>query len=67
MPHTVLFPGVDACSRSFAAIGQELAFIGLDLDANALHDVLDSAALTDDELTAGPAPWARYPDPFPAH
>lgn len=56
----------DEPMESFA-IGQELAFIGLDLDANALHDVLDSAALTDDELTAGPAAWARYPDPFPAH
>lgn len=48
------------------ALGQDLAFIGLDLDTAALTEALDAAALTDDELSAGPAEWQRYPDPFPA-
>ncbi|MGO1507655.1 MAG: GTP-binding protein [Microbacterium sp.] len=48
------------------AVGQDLAFIGLDLDRAALAAALDQAALTDEELTAGPAAWARYADPFPA-
>lgn len=48
-------------------MGQDLAFIGLDLDEEALTSALDAAALTDAELTAGPAVWAGFPDPFPAN
>ena len=48
------------------AVGQELAFIGVDLDVGALTAALDATALTDDELTAGAGVWASYPDPFPA-
>lgn len=48
------------------AIGQDLAFIGIDLDLPALGRALDLAALTDAELTEGPQHWRTYPDPFPA-
>ncbi|MFT4220581.1 MAG: GTP-binding protein [Microbacterium sp.] len=48
------------------ALGQDLAFIGLGLDHTGLTAALDDAALTDAELTAGPARWARFADPFPA-
>lgn len=47
------------------SLGQDLAFTGLDIDALALYDALDAAALTDDELAAGPDAWARMPDPLP--
>lgn len=47
------------------SIGQDLAFTGLDIDTLALYDALDAAALTDDELAAGPDAWARLPDPLP--
>lgn len=48
------------------ALGQDLAFIGLDLDADRLRDALDATLLTDEELFAGPGAWSEYPDPFPA-
>ncbi|MGB4778100.1 GTP-binding protein [Microbacterium sp.] len=54
-----------ADDEELLAIGQDLAFIGLDLDHDAIVRVLDAAALTDDELAAGPAAWARFTDPFP--
>lgn len=47
------------------AIGQDLALIGVGLDAAGIAADLDRAALTDDELGEGPAAWARYPDPLP--
>ncbi|WP_230007589.1 GTP-binding protein [Microbacterium sp. Bi128] len=47
-------------------LGQEIAFTGLDLSAPKLRHVLDLAALTDDELAAGPEAWVRYEDPLPA-
>lgn len=47
-------------------LGQEIAFTGLDLSAPKLRHVLDLAALTDDELAAGPEAWARFEDPLPA-
>ncbi|MGW4069249.1 GTP-binding protein [Nocardia grenadensis] len=47
------------------ALGQDLAFIGLDLDHAALTHALDATALTDAELHDGPGQWAGYPDPFP--
>lgn len=48
------------------AFGQDLALLGLDLDADALTAVLDEAVLTDAELAHGPMTWALFPDPFPA-
>ncbi|MBK0419600.1 GTP-binding protein [Leucobacter sp. CSA1] len=47
------------------AVGQDIAFIGLDLDRPALVTALDEATLTDEEFAAGPSAWASYPDPFP--
>lgn len=37
--------------------GQDLAFIGLDLDREALLTALDAAVLTDEEFLADPATW----------
>ena len=48
------------------AFGQDLAFIGLDIDEASLRRALDDAALTDEELVAGPMVWAGFPDAFPA-
>ena len=47
------------------AIGQDLAFIGVDLDRRRLSAALDSCALDDSELIAGPSRWQQYADPFP--
>lgn len=47
------------------AIGQDLAFIGVDLDTAGLTAALDAAALTDAEFAAGPGTWQQFPDPFP--
>ena len=47
------------------AIGQDLALIGMDLDHGAVAVALDDAALTDAELSAGPAAWEGFADPFP--
>ena len=46
-------------------LGQEIAFTGLDLSAPRLRHVLDRAALTDDELAAGPDAWVAFDDPLP--
>lgn len=47
------------------APGQELAFIGIDIDPTAIRLALDAVALSDAEFTAGPGAWAAYSDPFP--
>lgn len=47
------------------AIGQDIAFIGIDLDPVALTTALDQACLSDEELAAGPARWTGFVDPFP--
>lgn len=46
--------------------GQELVFIGIDLDAAAVTARLDACLLDDAELAACPAAWAALPDPWPA-
>ncbi|ONI65992.1 hypothetical protein CSIV_06515 [Microbacterium sp. CSI-V] len=46
-------------------LGQEIAFTGLDLSAPRLRHLLDRAALTDDELAAGPQAWVAFADPLP--
>ena len=48
------------------AVGQDIAFIGIELDRAALTRALDAVCLTDAEFAAGPAAWSRYADPFPA-
>lgn len=45
--------------------GQELALIGVDLHGPRIFSALDDAALTDDELAAGPRAWEGYDDPLP--
>ncbi|MCJ1706479.1 GTP-binding protein [Microbacterium sp. VKM Ac-2923] len=47
-------------------MGQEIVFTGLDLSTPKLAHVLDQAALTDDELAAGPTAWMTFDDPLPA-
>ncbi|MGO3023309.1 MAG: GTP-binding protein [Brevibacterium sp.] len=48
------------------ALGQDLAFIGFDLDEAGLCEALDRAVLTDAELLAGPMAWLEFHDEFPA-
>lgn len=48
------------------AFGQDIAFIGIDLDAPGLTAALDQATLTDAELCAGPGLWRSFGDPFPS-
>ncbi|SHE56275.1 GTP-binding protein [Streptoalloteichus hindustanus] len=45
--------------------GQEIAFIGVDLDPAEPFRRLDPALLTDAELAEGPEGWRRFPDPLP--
>lgn len=47
-----------------APIGQELVVTGIDLDEAGITAALHACTLTDDELLAGPAAWADYPDAF---
>ena len=44
---------------------QEIAFIGVELDERAIRAQLDSALLSEQELTGGPSQWAELNDPFP--
>lgn len=47
-----------------APLGQELVVTGIDLDELAITAALHACTLTDEELLAGPAAWAHYPDAF---
>ncbi|SHN45279.1 GTP-binding protein [Cryptosporangium aurantiacum] len=42
----------------------ELAFIGVDLAADAVTTILTDCLLTDDELADGWGAWSALPDPF---
>lgn len=44
---------------------QDIAFTGLGVDAHMLRAALDDAAVTDDELMAGPTAWLDFEDPLP--
>lgn len=55
----------DDSSTTPLALGQDLAFIGIDLDVAALSAALDSALLDDKELTADARTWMRFADPLP--
>ena len=49
-----------------ATTAQDISLTGLNLDPGGIRRALDGAALTDDELTAGPAAWRRFADPLPS-
>ena len=44
---------------------QELVFIGIRMDENAINESLEECLLTEEELSAGIDAWLRLPDPFP--
>lgn len=45
---------------------QEIVLIGMDMDPEALSNLLDLALLSDEELASDPAEWkSKFPDPFP--
>lgn len=46
-------------------IGQEVVFVGQQLDHERIARGLRAALLGDSELIAGPAEWSGYADPFP--
>ena len=43
---------------------QELVLIGMDMDEAGLRARFDACLLTDEEMAAGPAAWARLGNPF---
>lgn len=45
---------------------QELVFIGIEMDENAIRSALDDALLTTQELAAGAGEWIGFADPVPA-
>ncbi|MFP1603320.1 GTP-binding protein [Microbacterium sp. 2216-1] len=47
------------------ALGQDLGFIGIDMDIPRLTAGLDSALLDDDELLSDARTWTTFGDPFP--
>lgn len=44
---------------------QEIVFIGLDMDRQAIERALGECLLTDEEMRQGPAAWASFADPLP--
>ncbi len=44
---------------------QEIVFIGPDLKADLVQEILDACLLTDAEMKAGPVHWLSMDDPFP--
>ena len=45
---------------------QEIVFIGVQMDREAIEATMDKALLTDDEMSLGPAQWLRLEDPLPS-
>ncbi len=45
---------------------QEIVFIGVDMDQKAIEASLNAALLTAEEMSEGPAAWAKLNDPFAA-
>ncbi|OFB37538.1 cobalamin biosynthesis protein CobW [Mycolicibacterium sp. (ex Dasyatis americana)] len=64
-PNLVIEPA-QYWSGTEIAPGQEIVFIGIKLDRDKVHRLLDGALLTDAELAEGEQVWAGYPDPLPA-
>lgn len=48
-----------------APVGQEIVFVGRDLDADLLTERLAACLVTGEELGAGPMLWQAWADPFP--
>ncbi len=44
---------------------QEMVFIGIGMDEDALRQRLDACLLNDEEMAMGPDGWASFEDPFP--
>ncbi len=55
----------ESWARPFGDRRQEIVFIGRGVDPQRLRRRLDACLLTDAELAAGPAGWARLKDPWP--
>ncbi|OLP02794.1 cobalamin biosynthesis protein CobW [Mycolicibacterium porcinum] len=64
-PNLVIEPA-QYWSGTEIAPGQEIVFIGIKLDREAIDALLRSALLTDTELAEGEPAWMGYPDPLPA-
>ncbi len=45
---------------------QEIVFIGVEMDREALEAKLDTALVTDTEMAAGPEHWRQFEDPLPS-
>lgn len=54
-----------ASGPDLEATVQDIALTGIRLHPGLLRTALDSAALTDAELAAGPSAWERFADPLP--
>jgi G3E family GTPase len=63
-PNLVIEPGQYWSTADFPP-GQEIVFIGVKLDRNRVFALMESALLTDTELTEGPQRWVDYTDPLP--
>lgn len=46
--------------------GQALELLGIDLDAGAIHEALEAALLSDDELATPASSWRALHETFPA-
>ena len=44
---------------------QEVTFMGIEMDIQALTTSLDACTLTEEEMSAGAEAWRQYHDPFP--
>jgi G3E family GTPase len=44
---------------------QEIVFIGVEMDREAMEAKLDAALVTDEEMAAGPEHWRQFEDPLP--
>jgi len=64
-PNLVIEPA-QYWSTADIAPSQEIVFIGVRLDRLRVHQLLESALLTDAEFVAGQDKWLTYTDPLPA-
>ncbi|MGW0159791.1 GTP-binding protein [Mycobacterium sp. NPDC003323] len=64
-PNLVIEPA-QYWSTTEIAPGQEIVFIGVELDRDKVHRLLSEAVLTDAEMADGEQAWLDYPDPLPA-